>query len=489
MSEINTPEEAKRALAEIRRASEANDGRIGQMETAVQAIKESVRAVSEQVNRAEMAGLHHDVSEREVAERYTYEREDGSKSVRMTGERGLDGVWRAGLLDDESTYSEWQRSVQRAVTRRSLVRLLARPRGSERFARSPQADHELGQLLRVAPAQMARIFGDGSNIGAEWIPDVTLPEVDRYVKANRRVEALFRTMPMSDKTVIMPKLTVGLRPYLKGTATADDPAQYTASTYSTDSKTVTAKSWAVRMQVDDDASEDSIIAVEELVRDELVAALVDGFEDSIINGDTAGTHQDTLSGWDIRSRWGSSGLGTSADHRRAFIGLRARAFDLSNASDGSSAETFAGLLGQRATLDSPLGLDSVVAIVSPEYYLAKMLNFTETVTLDKFGPQATVLTGQIASVGGMPVIISEFLDKELNTSGIYDDSTKTKTGVLVVNTSRFFVGARRGAVVEVDRDATRGLNHYIVTARKTFDTPDPAASKKNVHFSYNHSIS
>ena len=55
--------------------------------------------------------------------------------------------------------------------------------------------------------------------------------------------------------------------------------------------------------------------------------------------------------------------------------------------------------------------------------------------------------------------------------------------------SAFFVGARRGAVVEVQRDATRGLNHYIVTARKTFDTPDPVASKKNVHFSYNHSIS
>ena len=488
MSEINTPEQAKQALAEIRRAAEANDGRIGQMEQAVQAVRDSVRAMSEQVNRAEMAGHNQTASEREIVERYTYER-GGEKAVRMIGETGRDGVYRTGLLDDQTTYSDWQRRLQQLVTRRSLVRLFAGARGSESFARSPQCDHDIAQHLRAAPVGFQRIFGDGSNIGAEWIPDVTLPEVDRYVTAGRRVEALFRTMPMSDKTVIMPKLTVGLRPYLKGASVIDDPAQYTASSLTTDSKTITANSWAVRVQVDDDASEDSIVAVEEILRDELVAALVDGFEDTILNGDT-GSHQDTgLSGWDIRSRWGASGLGTSADHRRAFIGLRARAADVSNTSDGSSAETFAGLLSQRATLDSPLGLDSVVCITSPEYYLAKMLNFTETLTLDKFGPQATVLTGQIASVGGMPVIISEFMSNELNTSGIYDDSTKTKTGVLVVNTSRFFVGARRGAVVEVQRDATRGLNHYIVTARKTFDTPDPVASKKNVHFSYNHSIS
>ena len=226
MSEINTPEQAKQALAEIRRAAEANDGRIGQMEQAVQAVRDSVRAMSEEVNRAKMAGQSQTASEREIVERYTYE-QGGEKAVRMTGETGRDGVYRTGLLDDQTTYSDWQRRLQQLVTRRSLVRLFAGARGSESFARSPQCDHDIAQHLRAAPVGFQRIFGDGSNIGAEWIPDVTLPEVDRYVTAGRRVEALFRVMPMSDKTVIMPKLTVGLRPYLKGASVIDDPAQYT----------------------------------------------------------------------------------------------------------------------------------------------------------------------------------------------------------------------------------------------------------------------
>ena len=55
--------------------------------------------------------------------------------------------------------------------------------------------------------------------------------------------------------------------------------------------------------------------------------LEDAFEDAMINGDSAATHQDDISNWNIRERWGASGLGSSADHRRLFLGMRAAAKD------------------------------------------------------------------------------------------------------------------------------------------------------------------
>ena len=59
------------------------------------------------------------------------------------------------------------------------------------------------------------------------------------------------------------------------------------------------------------------------------------------------------------------------------------------------------------------------------------MNMSETKTLDVFGPQASVLQGQIASVLGMPIIMSRFLSSDLNAAGKYDNVTKTRSGLLI----------------------------------------------------------
>ena len=62
----------------------------------------------------------------------------------------------------------------------------------------------------------------------------------------------------------------------------------------------------------------------------------------MINGDTNATHQDDISNWSIREGWGSSGLGSSADHRRLFLGMRAAAKDKGSDVDiGGTVMTFA----------------------------------------------------------------------------------------------------------------------------------------------------
>jgi hypothetical protein len=159
---------------------------------------------------------------------------------------------------------------------------------------------------------------------------------------------------------------------------------------------------------------------------------------------------------------------------------------VSCASDGSGAETYAGFMAARAALDAPHGVaGDLVCVVSPEYYLNKMVNFTEVVTVDKMGPQAFVLSGQLAALGGVPIVLSEFIDKQYNASGVYDGVTKTKTGFLVLNRQRFKLGVRRGSAVELDKDITRGIYNQVVTVREIFFTTDGSA-KKNVHWNYNH---
>ena len=407
-----------------------------------------------------------------------YVRRDGS--VRMIGESTDECAFMPGLLDD-APVCDWQKDFQDAVDDRNLMRVIRKGRSCEKTER------RVAEIARRAPSpQVQRLFSDSANAGAEWIPDVTLPQLERTLVSQRRLAANFETFAMSDKDVILPFLTTGFRPYIKAAATSDSPAQFTSSSIVTDKRTISATGFAVRAQVDADASEDSILAALPLIRSEVVSAIIDGEEDAIINADTAASHQDAIESWNARSRWGASGLGSAADHRRAWVGLRARAFDVGSTDEQGSEENFAGLMTLRGGLDSPHGTEGdVIVITSPEVYLTNMVAMTELLTMDLMGPNATVLTGQVSSIAGMPVIISDFVTKDLHTNGLYTGSSSTSAWI-ICNRSRFKIGRMGGggASVELDKDITRGVYDVVATSREVFFTVDAAATK-NVAYGYN----
>lgn len=477
VSETMTRDEAIKTIKELSDAYKSQGAMLAKNAEAVADLTATVKALQEQHNRDQytVREIGSDVG---ITRYINPEREKAADAVLWTGTTLRDGSYTPGLLDDDEVHGEWHAEIRRKVGLRNWVRMHSK-RGV-----SPGMDRELAITMAKAPASIRKLFADSANVGAEWIPDQHVPQLEMDLRMARRTESLFRTMPMSDKEVRIPYLTTGLRPYIKGTPTSDDPAQYTSSSLATDKISLTATGFAVRSQIDEDAGEDSIIAWEPLMRAELVAAITDGINDAILNGDTAASHQDTIATWNPRSRWGSSGLGGSADHRKAWVGLRARAFDVSNTTDQSTAKTYAGYLTARATLASPHGVSgSLVIITSPEYYLSAMLGFSEVMTLEKFGPQATILSGQIASLGGAPVIVDEFMTADLAASGLYTGSG-SKTAFLVFNRDRFVMGVRRGLSVEFDKDITRGVVNSVATVRKLFFTVD-TSTKKNVHYSFN----
>lgn len=402
------------------------------------------------------------------------------KAVRLFGEDSETYGFQPGLLDDPAPKCEWQRAAQVAYEEMAAAELCT-------GRTAPKARARVARLFSVAPnPEIRRLFSDASGTGTEWIPsEIVMPELERdlMLQTRGRVAGLFGVTPMSSKTVSSPFLSAGLRPYLKGTQTSDNPAQYTASTPTTAERSRTAVGMAVRAQLDDDTTEDAVVDSMPVFRELVIQALLDGEEDAILNGDTAASHQDAIATWDIRGRWGTAGLGTTADHRRAWIGLRARAFDVSSTTDGSAAQTYAGYLAQRAALTAPHGTVGKLAwLISDEYYIAKVLNFAEVVTLEKYGPGATIMSGEVGKVGGAPVIVSQFLSADLATTGLYTGTGAYTTAVLV-NTDRFKRGMRRGATVEIARDPTRGVRDVVATLREVFYSLD-GSTTKNVHVAY-----
>lgn len=403
-----------------------------------------------------------------------------SEAVQLT--RYVDqGVEHFGLLDDPAPESQWQARLQELVADRALVRNSMRDANPY----TPGSDAAIRRHISTGPDYIQRVFEDSAGVGAEWIPDITLASLEREAMLPRVIQSLFQqtTVPPGG-TIKNPFLSRGARPYLTGIPGSDDPAQLTASTPVTAEREWTAKNLSVRIVMDPNAAEDSIIAALPELRRELLEALTDGVEDGIINGDTAATHQDAIASWDIRDRWGTSGLGSSIDHRRAWVGLRARAFDVSNTADQTSVQTAAGFAALRGMLTSPHGFGGVVAITSPEYMLTKLLLLDEVETVDKFGAMATIKTGQLGSLYGVPIFMSEFMGADMNASGLYDNTTKTKSGLVMVNTDRFRYGVRKGAMVEVAKDITRQVVNLVATQRSIFYQID-SSTKKNVAYGYN----
>lgn len=410
-----------------------------------------------------------------------------SRRTKMLGGKSI-AIEQAGLLDETEGVSPWQADFKKAVEEVSWGRLL--------LGKGSEGDRALARLIGVAeraPAgireqvldQVGKALTDSAGTGAEWIQDGYFTSLYEEMELPRRLAGLFPVVPMANATMKLPKLVTGARPYIRERITTDDPTNYVASTPVTSEDTVTVTNMVVRVVLDEMDAEDMAFAYQPVIRRAVVAALEDGYEDAMVNGDTNATHQDTgLSGWNIRSRWGASGLGGTADHRRMFIGLRGNAIDRSKTTDMGSLQTAANIgsyiiggMGER-------GASDLAIITSPEVLFTKLLADSNLITIDKMGGMATLLTGQVAQLFGHPVIMSRFVDAQYNASGIYDDSTKTKSGVLGVDRSAWFHYQRRGVLVEMKREIIDGSVNIVATLRRVFKTPS-GTSEAVAYWGYN----
>lgn len=485
--------------------------KIGSLESEVKALKDSAGSEAENKQKmermaADLRDTNQALAELRAAQGSGYQREgaahynkfivDGDRKVsharevkgaiRMVGGyNGATKCYEPGLLDGDKPNDDWQGELYDLVDQRSMLRtLLKNPQDPSYVPDTRSLDARLVNHLRSGPAQIAKIFADGANIGAEFIPDVTMPRLVSELETARRTAGLFPLMQMSQKTVKLPWLGYGGTPKIKGVPSGNDPSKYTASSPATDERSFTAVPLAVRYQLDEDAVDDSIIPALPMFRADIVKAIINGEEDALFNADT-GTHQDTgLASWNPRSLWDSMLIdGGSDDHRRQYIGMRARAGDVSATVDLGTFN-IANVRSMRSTMDAPHGTaGDLVLFVSPEAYL-KLVGLDEVTTVDKYGSSATIVTGELARIDGIPIVQSDLLTADLNASGVYDGVTTTKTSMVLVNTSRFLLGVRKGRTVEIGKDIRSGVYNLVATYRSIFGTID-SSTKKNVVHAYN----
>lgn len=311
-----------------------------------------------------------------------------------------------------------------------------------------------------------------ANQGQSWVPTLFSAKLIDLVRLQLKVVALFQQLTMPSDPFTIPVAGADSTAYLLGESTSDTASKITATQYVTGSVTLTSKKLGARTLFTEEVTEDSIIAIAPQTRANLALAIARALETATVNGDTAGSHQDS----DVTS---------SADARKAWDGLRKLCASQTKVDCGFVAPTLAQMRATRALM-GVYGIDPTqMAILTSMAGFIRLLNLEEVKTVDKYGNGATVLSGELARVDGIPIVVSEFVRADLGASGVYDGTLTNRTEILMVNKPAYVMGTRREVTLKAFEDSQTDQTVLTGTTRKVFKNYFTATTNYAVGLMYN----
>lgn len=324
---------------------------------------------------------------------------------------------------------------------------------------------------------LVKAFGSTvSGGGDEWVPTMISSNYIEEYELMKVLESKFKSVNMPSNPFEIPKISgVGKAKI------ATEGSAMTATQFTTGKLLLNAKKFSEYYEIPEELTEDSAPDFLMAGKDEVMKAQARAVESAIINGDDDGTHIDS------DTQAGAANLA-----EKAWKGLRRQA--LANSANGATYD-INGALTETAlkTLQSRGGKfltnpKECVWVVSPAGYI-QMLNLPNVATVDKFGQQATVLQGALAAYNGIPIVNSEHMRDDLNATGVYDGVTMTKSAVLLVNATRWYVGQRRPIKIKLMPDLPAQDRWLLASYRRVaFVGHDQGAVEKSVVYGYNVTI-
>jgi HK97 family phage major capsid protein len=280
-----------------------------------------------------------------------------------------------------------------------------------------------------------------------WLAEQFKNDLIERMTLLANVEGMFQeyTIPSNVNSLSIPKKKGALKAYR--IAPSQDAIN---SALQSEKVTFATEALMTFTSISDQATDETVTATIEILKQSIAVSLVDGLENVLINGDTAA---------DATNINGAAVGADATDQTRLFDGLR-KITEVRDAAGFPSKLDFAGVLSfvNFMGMKKLMGKDSVrakdlVFIVSPSTFHNLVTSIPEMITVDKYGAAATIVTGEVAKIGAIPVVVSEYVPENLDATGKFD-AAGDKTIVLLVNKTMFAMATRGGATYETDRVIT-----------------------------------
>lgn len=326
-----------------------------------------------------------------------------------------------------------------------------------------------------APAMNAAMDTQTATEGLEWVPrDLSSSLIER-INLELKVLDLFAEISMPTNPYDIPALAVARKRLGRGVENTADTGQTTVKKITPNTRKATltaAKFWGEGL-ISKEATEDSLIPALATLEDELIDYLSADLEDTAQNGDAQGAHRDSDSN-------------SSDDPRKNWDGLRQIAAANSAQRDHGGGDLSAAGLRLNRKLMGKYGVDpsNLAHIIGMGPYI-DLLSDSNLQTVDKYGANATLLSGELARVDGVPIIVSEYARGDLNATGVYDGATTTRSVAITAHKKSLFRGVRRGVTVEYLRELYSEADQDAIKVSTRQALAERYSGEKTIAASYN----
>ncbi len=310
----------------------------------------------------------------------------------------------------------------------------------------------LGAMTRAAMDSTTAGSGD------ELVATLEARELWQDVNLQTLVAPIIPTFPMPSNPFDVPRQLgdVNFFPGTENTATTD-------TALATGRTTLTAFELVGQVPYSFTLEEDGVIAMLPEIRASLVRNVAEVLDDIILNADRSTTNNINADGATISAA--STGkahwlLGYDGILHLPLVDNRAQG---NNHNPDVSDDMFNEL---RAKLGKYGARPSQLAWVMDVNTFIRAQSVDQFRTMDKLGPNATLLTGMLGAVEGIPVIVSEQMPLADADGKITDGaSSNTKGRLLLVNRTQWAQGFRRQLMIDVDRDTQKRQTVVTVSFR------------------------
>lgn len=285
------------------------------------------------------------------------------------------------------------------------------------------------------------VLKKGINNVSAVLAEETVSQIIEYLSNKCYLRQLLPVIRAKSETIKIPKITGVIEAKAIGSAGSTIPE----SDITFDTLEITVKKLGVLCKIPTEYDETAIVDIGRLVAEDLARAIAEGEEEAFLLGDPA-----SYAAPDVKSMFTGlvKGAGTTVDKAKNELTKD----DILNAIAALNEKNLGRNIGDLVLLCNP-------------YVAAKIKGWSEVITVDKYGPKATIVTGEIGSIFGVKIIQTNFLQRR-----DYSDSDDTQVSDVILfdrNEAAVIVDLRR-MTIRKEYDINTDTNIIQVTERIGF---------------------
>ena len=321
-----------------------------------------------------------------------------------------------------------------------------------------------------------------SGFGSQLIGNQYVGTLWEAARRTARVWPLLRSFPMDAPTAYLPVEVDFPEMLFVSESTASNSSNFTTSKTGSQRVQVDAKMFAIHQMWSGAMEEDSIVPYLPFLSGQATKSVAYYQDSLVVNGDTTSGATGNVNLDDATP--------AATKHYLAFDGMRHVGIvdNTNNGTDASGAVTYADF-GDNLRIKMHDATNKVdwgypnspgdLVFLSDRATANKVGLLDEVITVDKYGPSATVLTGEQAMIGRNPLVVSEAMSLTESDGKVSTTAGNNTLGqVLAFNRNGFVIGLRRTLRVETERIPATDQTRIVYTARWGFGrfTPDGTAA-------------